>query len=45
MGFVVMVEAFDCWKQGKTAGDYSRLFDEWHAKDLKAMVQPRAEPS
>ena len=46
MGFVVMVEAFDCWKQGKTAGDYSRLFDEWHAKDLKAMVhRERNHPS
>ncbi|MGD0039883.1 MAG: beta-galactosidase GalB [Isosphaeraceae bacterium] len=46
MGFVVMVEAFDCWKQGKTGGDYSRLFDEWHAKDLQAMVQrERNHPS
>ena len=46
MGFVVMVEAFDCWKQGKTPGDYSRLFDEWHAKDLQAMVRrERNHPS
>ena len=46
MGFVVMVEAFDCWKQGKTAGDYSRLFDDWHAKDLQAMVRrERNHPS
>jgi len=42
----VMVEAFDCWKQGKTAGDYSRLFDDWHAKDLQAMVRrERNHPS
>jgi beta-galactosidase len=46
MGFVVMVEAFDCWKQGKTSDDYSRLFDEWHAKDLQAMVRrERNHPS
>jgi beta-galactosidase len=46
MGMVVMVEAFDCWRQGKTGGDYSRLFDAWHAKDLQAMVRrERNHPS
>ena len=46
MGFVVMVEAFDCWKTGEDPGDYSRLFDEWHAKDLQAMVRrERNHPS
>lgn len=46
LGFVVMVEAFDCWKRGKAPGDYSRLFDEWHAKDLQAMVRrERNHPS
>jgi beta-galactosidase len=46
MGFVVMVEAFDCWRAGKTANDYSRLFDRWHAKDLQAMVRrERNHPS
>ena len=39
MGILMMVEAFDCWKGSKTANDYSRLFDEWHAKDLQAMVR------
>ena len=39
MGIVMMVEAFDCWKSGKTPNDYSRLFDEWHAKDLQTMVR------
>jgi len=39
MGFVVMVEAFDCWRAGKTANDYARLFDAWHEKDLQAMVR------
>ena len=46
MGIVMMVEAFDCWKGGKTANDYSRLFDEWHAKDLQTMVRrDRNNPS
>jgi beta-galactosidase len=46
MGFVVMVEAFDCWRQGKTANDYGRLFDQWHARDLQAMVRrERNHPS
>ncbi len=46
MGFLVMVEAFDCWKRGKTANDYSRLFDAWHARDLQAMVRrERNHPS
>lgn len=46
MGFVVMVEAFDCWREGKTAGDYSRIFDEWHTRDLQAMVRrERNHPS
>ncbi|WP_165228650.1 beta-galactosidase GalB [Aquisphaera insulae] len=46
MGFLVMVEAFDCWKEGKTAGDYSRIFDAWHERDLQAMVRrERNHPS
>lgn len=46
MGILMMVEAFDCWKGGKTANDYSRIFTEWHAKDLKAMVHlSRNNPS
>ncbi|MCX7006264.1 MAG: DUF4982 domain-containing protein, partial [Kiritimatiellaeota bacterium] len=36
---VVMCEAFDCWRGGKTANDYSKLFDAWHEKDLQAMVR------
>lgn len=39
MGQLVQCEAFDCWRGGKTANDYSRLFDEWHAKDLQAIVR------
>ena len=46
MGFLVMVEAFDCWQTGKTANDYSRLFAQWHEKDLRAMVRrERNHPS
>ena len=46
MGFLVECEAFDCWRGGKTANDYSRLFNEWHAKDLQAMVRrERNHPS
>lgn len=39
MGFLVMVEAFDCWRLGKKSEDYSRVFDDWHEKDLVSMVR------
>ncbi|MDR1790013.1 MAG: DUF4982 domain-containing protein, partial [Opitutaceae bacterium] len=39
MGFLVMVEAFDCWALGKRADDYARFFADWHEKDLRAMVR------
>ena len=39
MGFLVMDEAFDCWKRGKRQHDYSDLFDKWRRKDLEAMVK------
>lgn len=46
MGFLVQCEAFDCWRTGKTGNDYSRLFDQWHEKDLQAMVRrERNHPS
>ncbi len=46
MGFLVMDEAFDCWHAGKRTNDYSRLFDEWHKRDLQAMVwRDRNHPS
>ena len=41
MGFLVWDEAFDCWKTGKREWDYNKLYDDWHEKDLKAMVQSR----
>ncbi len=46
MGFLVWDEAFDCWKTGKRKMDYNQLYDEWHEKDLKAMVlRDRNNPS
>lgn len=39
LGFVVMVEAFDCWRIGKKRDDYSRVFNDWHEKDLVSMVR------
>jgi beta-galactosidase len=39
MGMLVMDEPFDCWQMGKKPGDYGNLFDDWHEKDLRAMVR------
>jgi beta-galactosidase len=39
MGMVVMDESFDCWRQGKNQTDYHRLFENWHEKDLRALVR------
>jgi beta-galactosidase len=39
MGFLVMDEAFDCWALAKRAGDYHRLFPDWHEKDLRAFIR------
>jgi beta-galactosidase len=46
MGFLVVDEAFDAWRASKKKNDYGRLFDEWHDKDLRAMVRrDRNHPS
>ena len=46
LGMVVMDEAFDCWKTGKTANDYHLLFPDWHEADLRALVRrDRNHPS
>ncbi|MFZ4399461.1 MAG: beta-galactosidase GalB [Bacteroidales bacterium] len=46
MGFLVWDEAFDCWKTGKRKWDYNKLYDEWHEKDLKALIhRDRNHPS
>lgn len=39
MGFLVMVEAFDCWKGRKKPNDYHLLFWDWSEPDLRAMVR------
>ena len=46
MGFVVMDEAFDMWKKGKTKYDYSLYWDEWYEKDLTDFIKrDRNHPS
>ena len=46
MGFVVMDEAFDCWRFGKKQYDYGSLFDEWHERDIESLVcRDRNHPS
>ncbi|MBT6837518.1 MAG: DUF4982 domain-containing protein, partial [Bacteroidetes bacterium] len=39
MGFLVQVEAFDCWQEGKREKDYNLFFKEWHVEDLTAMIR------
>lgn len=46
MGLMVMVEAFDEWKNGKTPNGYNRLFNQWAEKDIEAMIhRDRNHPS
>ena len=46
MGFLVMDEAFDEWKQGKFAYGYHDDFEEWAVSDLKSMIhRDRNHPS
>ncbi|MBB2147450.1 beta-galactosidase GalB [Pedobacter gandavensis] len=46
MGFLVWDEAFDAWEKGKRKNDYNKIFDEWHDKDLTALVhRDRNHPS
>jgi len=46
MGFLVQVEAFDMWKKKKNKFDYNLYFDEWHERDIQAMVlRDRNHPS
>jgi hypothetical protein len=45
-GLLVIDEAFDQWQKPKNPEDYSRFFDEWHAKDIESMVlRDRNHPS
>ncbi len=46
MGFVVMDEAFDEWKNSKTKFGYGQFFDEWSERDIVSMVhRDRNHPS
>jgi beta-galactosidase len=46
MGFVVMDEAFDEWKNNKTPQGYGRFFDEWSERDMVSMLErDRNHPS
>ena len=46
LGFIVQDEAFDVWKKKKVDEDYHTNWDNWHEKDLKAMLyRDRNHPS
>lgn len=46
MGLLIWDEAFDAWRQGKRQNDYNLLYDEWHEKDLLALIyRDRNHPS
>ncbi|HEX7072093.1 MAG TPA: beta-galactosidase GalB [Rhodothermales bacterium] len=46
MGFLVMDEAFDMWRRGKSPYDYSLYWDEWHERDLRDFIlRDRNHPS
>ncbi|WP_394793966.1 beta-galactosidase GalB [Armatimonas sp.] len=38
MGFLVIDEAFDCWRRGKKPNDYHLDFDAWHERDIVSFV-------
>lgn len=45
-GIVVMDEAFDCWRMGKTPYDYHLYFEAYWRRDLESMVlRDRNHPS
>ncbi len=45
-GMIVMDEAFDCWRMGKTPYDYHLFFEDWWQRDLSSMVlRDRNHPS
>ncbi|WDF54555.1 beta-galactosidase GalB [Mucilaginibacter sp. KACC 22063] len=46
MGFIVMDEAFDCWRKQKVEYDYHLYFDKWHKRDLvDQLLRDRNHPS
>ncbi len=38
LGLIVMDEAFDCWRTGKTPYDYHQYFDQYWREDIESMV-------
>lgn len=46
MGMVVIDESFDQWIEAKRPRDYSNYFNDWHIRDVQAMVyRDRNHPS
>ncbi len=46
MGFLVMLEFFDCWVSRKNANDYHLYFKEWSQTDLRdGILRDRNHPS
>ena len=46
LGVILMVEAFDTWRDGKNPQDYHLYFDEWWRHDMATMVlRDRNAPS
>jgi beta-galactosidase len=46
LGLLVIEEAFDIWRMGKSQNDYHRYFDEWAEHDLTLMIhRDRNHPS
>jgi len=46
LGMLVINESFDHWVKPKRPRDYSNYFEEWHIRDVKAMVlRDRNHPS
>jgi beta-galactosidase len=46
LGMLVMDEAFDCWQEPKKPNGYNLLFDDWHDRDMRALVRrDRNHPS
>jgi hypothetical protein len=46
LGLLVIAEAFDQWQKPKNANDYHLFFDQWHERDLTAMIlRDRNHPS
>jgi beta-galactosidase len=39
MGMLVMDEFADCWHIAKKPNDYNLLYNDWHEKDLRALVR------